>query len=336
MEVLQQADISHLNSLALPCKARVLINLSSTEDLVEACGLYDFQVEDILILGGGSNLILPVYLDKTVLRFLGHAIDYQTTNSGDVLVKVGAGVIWDDLVNELADKGLRGLENLSLIPGTVGAAPVQNIGAYGVELADVLDSVEVFNVEQRRLEVLTKDQCQFAYRDSLFKQNPGKYFILNVRLIVSTEKDFTLGYGELQFLKNQQNLDVKEIREKVIVLRQTKLPDPKYLPNVGSFFKNPIVRSEQAEKLKKQFPEIVAYPQTNAQVKLAAGWLIDQAGWKGKRIGSVGMHAQQALVLVNYADATEKEVLSFAAKVQDSILKKFQVLLEIEPVSCSL
>ena len=336
MEVLQQADISDLNSLALPCKARVLINLTSTEDLVEACRLYDFQAEDILILGGGSNLILPTYLDKTVLRFLGHSIDYQATNSGDVLVKVGAGVVWDDLVNELTDKGLRGIENLSLIPGTVGAAPVQNIGAYGVELADVIDSVEVFNVEQRRLEVLTKDQCQFNYRDSLFKENPSKYFILNVRLRVSTEKDFSLGYGELQSLKKQQNLDVKEIREKIIVLRQAKLPDPKYLPNAGSFFKNPIVSAEQAERLKKQFPEIVAYPQASAQVKLAAGWLIDQAGWKGKRMENVGMHVQQALVLVNYADATEEEVLKFAAKVQDSILKKFQVKLEIEPVSCRL
>jgi UDP-N-acetylmuramate dehydrogenase len=215
----------------------------------------------------------------------------------------------------------------------VGASPVQNIGAYGVELADILDSVEVLNLKTLTVEVFTKDECKFAYRDSVFKRNPGCYFITNVRLKLSCTSKFTLNYGDLKTLSQKEDLVVKDVREKVIALRSAKLPDPKVLPNAGSFFKNPVVTADQAKILKLKFPNIVAYSQSNGQVKLAAGWLIEQANWKGKRVGDVGMHAQQALVLVNYKHARQTEVLALAAKVQASVQAMFNVSLEIEPVA---
>jgi len=333
MEIIEQADLSALNTLSLPSIANLLVNIYSVDELVGVCKKNSFKNENFLILGGGSNLILPARINRHVYRYLGASIQYQKIGSGDVLVTAGAGVIWDDLVSDLVSQNLHGIENLSLIPGTVGAAPVQNIGAYGVELADVLDSVEVLNLQTLTLEVLSKDECRFAYRDSLFKQNPGCYFITNVRLKLSQKPKFTLNYGDLKTLNEKEFLVVKEVRAKVIALRSEKLPDPKVLPNAGSFFKNPLLSAGKAQKLKLKYPNVVAYPQNDGQVKLAAGWLIEQANWKGKRVGDVGMHAQQALVLVNYKNASQSEVLALAAQVQASVLAKFEVQLEIEPVT---
>jgi len=332
MELIEQADLRELNTLSLPSTADLLVNIYSVDELMAACKRSSGQIEDFLILGGGSNLILPAVLNRVVYRYLGASIQYQELSSSELLVKVDAGVKWDDLVCDLVDKELHGIENLSLIPGTVGAAPVQNIGAYGVELADVLDSVEVLNLKSLKLEVLSKDECEFAYRDSLFKQNPGRFFIINVRLKVSKTRNFILNYGELQSLSEKEGLAVKEVRNKVIALRSAKLPDPMALPNAGSFFKNPVISANEAQQLKLKYPQVVAYPQKDGQVKLAAGWLIEQTNWKGKRLGSVGMHAQQALVLVNYENASQAEVLALAAQVQESVLDKFAVSLEIEPV----
>jgi len=332
MDLIEQADLSALNTLALPSIANLLVNIYSVDELVAVCKKNALKNQDFLILGGGSNLILPAQINRVVYRYLGASIQYQEVGSGDVLVKAGAGVVWDVLVNDLVSQRLHGIENLSLIPGTVGAAPVQNIGAYGVELANVLDSVEVLNLQTLAIEVLSKDECRFAYRDSLFKQNPGCYFIINVRLRLSQTPKFILNYGDLKALNKKKNLVVKEVRDKVIALRSEKLPDPKVLPNAGSFFKNPLVSASKAQQLNSKYPKIVAYPQNDGQFKLAAGWLIEQADWKGKRIGDVGMHAQQALVLVNYKNASQAEVLALAAQVQASVLDKFDVSLEIEPV----
>jgi len=333
MDLIEQADLRTLNTLSLPSTANLLVNIYSVDELLEVCKKNTLQHKDFLILGGGSNLILPTHINRHVYRYLGAAIEYQELSSDDVLIKVDAGVVWDDLVSELVNQNLHGIENLSLIPGTVGAAPVQNIGAYGVELADVLDSVEILNRKTLSLEVLSKDECKFAYRDSLFKQNPGCFFITNVRLKVSKTRNFVLNYGDLQSLNKKADITVKEVRDKVIALRSAKLPDPKVLPNAGSFFKNPVVSANKAQQLKTNFPKIVAYPQKDGKVKLAAGWLIEQTNWKGRRVGNVGMHAQQALVLVNYKNASQSEVLALAAQVQTSVLDKFDVSLEIEPVA---
>jgi len=332
MDLIEQADLSALNTLALPSIASMLVNIYSVDELVAVCKKNALKHKDFLILGGGSNLILPRLVTRVVYRYLASSIQYQELGSGDVLVQADAGVIWDDLVSDLVSQSFHGLENLSLIPGTVGAAPVQNIGAYGVELADALDSVEVLNLQTLTLEVLSKDECKFAYRDSLFKQNPGCYFIINVRLKLSQIPCFTLNYGDLKTLSEKEDLVVKEVRDKVIALRSEKLPDPNVLPNAGSFFKNPIVSGAKTQQLKSKYPHVVAYPQSDGQFKLAAGWLIEQANWKGKRVGGVGMHAQQALVLVNYEHANQVEVLALAAQVQASVLAKFDVPLEIEPV----
>ncbi|MFT7373446.1 MAG: UDP-N-acetylmuramate dehydrogenase [Oleiphilaceae bacterium] len=333
MESIEQADLSALNTLSLPSIANLLVNIYTVDELVAVCKKNSRNIEDFLILGGGSNLILPARVNRVVYRYLGASVQYQQIGSGDVLVKADAGVLWDDLVADLVSQNLHGIENLSLIPGTVGAAPVQNIGAFGVELADVLDSVEVLNFNTLTVEVLSKEQCQFAYRDSVFKQNPGCYFITNVRLKLSQTPGFTLNYGDLKALNNKKDLVVQEVRDKVIALRSAKLPDPKVLPNAGSFFKNPLVSADKAQQLKLKYPELVAYPQRDGQVKLAAGWLIEHVNWKGKRLGSVGMHAKQALVLVNYKSASQSEVLALAAQVQSSVSAKYDVSLEIEPIT---
>ena len=291
-----------------------------------------FPQEQLLVLGGGSNVLLPESLDKVVLRFEFEEIKYQPLASGDVLVKVDAGRNWDELVADTVSKGLRGLENLSYIPGSVGAAPVQNIGAYGVELSDVLESVRVYDTVEGTIRDLDNKQCQFAYRDSIFKRNSGRYCILELTLRLSSTADFCLEYGELQALrKTQAYLDVAKVREAVIGIRKAKLPEPEDLPNAGSFFKNPVVSREALKDLKAHFPDMVSYGLGDGRAKLAAAWLIDQAGWKGKCFEHVGVHSKQALVLVNLGGATQSKVLALAKKIQDSVYSIFKVRLEIEP-----
>ena len=234
------------------------------------------------------------------------------------------------------DNGWPGLENMALIPGSVGAAPFQNIGAYGVELADLFDSLDACSLEQGRIQRFSLAQCQFAYRDSFFKSvEPGRWLITTVRLWLDRERAPVLGYADLAgrfaALPNEQR-NAAGLRALICALRRSKLPDPARLANAGSFFKNPVVDAAVHARLREQFPALVSYPQADGSFKLAAGWLIEQAGWKGKRVGNVGMHAAQALVLVNYAEATGAEVLAFAGQVRQSVLERFSVLLEQEPV----
>jgi len=331
-EVVEHADLSHFNTLALPCVAKRLVYVESLDDLQKAYAHFDLTPNNSLIMGGGSNLVLPDYLDLSVIHLKNNGIHFESRPSGDVFVDVDAGVVWDELVSETVKNGLHGLENLSLIPGSVGAAPVQNIGAYGVELADVLESVTVFNSHLMKLETLLNKDCQFAYRDSIFKRNPGKFCILNIRLHLARTKPFSLNYGELKSLVGQTDLNVADVREKVISVRSAKLPSPKVLPNAGSFFKNPIVTFAVATNLKSKFPGLVSYPVGQNEMKLAAGWLIDQAGWKGYRDAAVGVHSNQALVLINHNKATQNELLCLAQKIQNSIRDMFGVSLDVEPI----
>jgi len=334
-DIIGPADLSSKNSFALPCQAARLVMVDSAEKIKKAFLDFDLNKKNSLILGGGSNVILPEVLDCTVLQYSGKSVRILEQEQGAFRVEIDAGVVWDDLVKQLVEKDLRGIENLSLIPGTVGAAPVQNIGAYGVEICDVLESVHVLNLETLQPEVFSREQCQFSYRDSLFKQNPGKYFIVKVCLGLSKNNDFTLSYGGLSELKGLADLRVSGVRAKVIQLRQEKLPDPKELPNAGSFFKNPIVGREQSERLRLKFPEIVYYQLDNTtDIKLAAAWLIDQAGWKGYRDETVGVHDQQALVLVNHGEATQEQLLYLKKRIQHSVLDLFGIRLEVEPIIC--
>tara|TARA_R110002073_G_scaffold25430_1_gene84362 strand:+ start:18010 stop:19047 length:1038 start_codon:yes stop_codon:yes gene_type:complete len=331
-----QYSLSQLNTLGLPCVASKYIELSGEKDLFEAFQIYPLNTSNMFVLGGGSNVILPPLFDRYVLSFKIKAPQdasiIKEEDQDTVLIEVEAGVEWDSFVGYSVKQIYSGLENLSLIPGTVGAAPIQNIGAYGVEVADVLEQVKAFNVSTQQIETFTADQCEFGYRDSFFKRNSGKFIIISMSFRLSKKPDFVLDYGELSALKKSANLTGALVRKTVIKTRQAKLPDPKKLPNAGSFFKNPIVSSKQVSALKQHFPDLVSYPLETGKFKLAAAWLIEQTGWKGFRNSHVGIHDKQALVIVNHHQGTQTDILSLAASVQDSVSKKFGVSLEIEPI----
>ena len=331
-----QVDLAHSNTLNLPCVASKYIELEGESDLLDAFKKYPLNSSNTLLIGGGSNLILPPILECYVLAFKAKppqdALVIREDSQDSVLIEVEAGVQWDALVDYCVIQGYNGLENLSLIPGTLGAAPIQNIGAYGVEIADCLEHVKVYCVDEQKLQIFTSEQCQFGYRDSIFKRHPGKFIIISVSLRLSKIASFKLEYGELKLLKDKANLTAAVVRKVVIETRQAKLPDPKLLPNAGSFFKNPIVTVQQEASLKQNYPAIVSYSLVSGGFKLAAAWLIDQAGWKGFRNDYVGVHDKQALVLVNHNAGKQSDILSLAEKIKDSVSKKFNVDLEIEPV----
>nr|WP_154247451.1 UDP-N-acetylmuramate dehydrogenase [Kangiella sp. HZ709] len=287
----------------------------------------------VFVIGGGSNLLLIGHIPLEFIHADIQGISYQD-NGNDVLVKAGAGVNWHQLVLETLDKGYFGLENLSLIPGNVGAAPIQNIGAYGVELKDIfveLDAVEIATGDRI---TFSHQECDFAYRYSIFKGSlKGQYIITSVTLKLSKLADLKLDYGPIRKVlteANKETLSPKDVSDAVIKIRSSKLPDPNELGNAGSFFKNPIVTTEKYALLKETFPELVAFKVDDNRYKVAAGWLIEQAGLKGYRLGDAGVHKQQALVLVNYGDASGKDILNLARHVSKVVLEKFTVTIEPE------
>lgn len=290
------------------------------------------------MLGAGSNVVLPAALKKPVLIVAMKGISLLQDNADAWVVDAAAGESWHEFVQYCVDQEWNGLENLALIPGTVGAAPVQNIGAYGVEIASRIESVTAWHVKESRSVTLTAEQCQFAYRDSLFKRAaPGTWIITSVRfrlpkpwLPVTDYPDLS-GHSILTSTE-RGSLTSRNIFDVVCDVRRSKLPDPKVLGNAGSFFKNPIVSAEYHQQLVERFPKIVSYPQSDGRFKLAAGWLIDQAGWKGVRRAAVGVHDRQALVLVNYGGASSGQVLELADDISASVASIYGVRLEIEPV----
>lgn len=335
LKFFQDADLTRLNTLGLPARARYLAKVGSEAALLQVLRSLTAQRLPVDILGGGSNLVLagdvaalvvqPCLMGRRVLREQGDA----------VLVEAGAGENWHAFTQWTIAQGLSGLENLSLIPGTVGASPVQNIGAYGVEIADVMHSLTAIDrLTGARIELAAAD-CAFAYRDSLFKTHaPGRYIITQVRFLLSRTPSVQLDYGDIRREVERQGIvriTPRDVANAVIAIRQSKLPDPAKLGNAGSFFKNPVVSVQQADDLRQRFPGVVNYPQTTG-VKLAAGWLIEQAGWKGRNQGAVGVHDRQALVLVHRGGGTGAQLLQLAADVRASVLDKFGVVLEQEPV----
>ncbi|MEM6726127.1 MAG: UDP-N-acetylmuramate dehydrogenase [Bacteroidota bacterium] len=329
-QVLEQHALQSYNTFGLAASARYFASVTSVDDLKQALA---FQAPE-LILGGGSNVLLTRDLEGLVLHinFKGRRIIDQDDHSA--LVEFGAGENWHDCVLQSLDWGLGGLENLSLIPGTVGAAPIQNIGAYGIELKDCFDSLQAFELSTGQLHRFDAEACQFGYRDSFFKrQGKGQFVIYSVRLRLTKEQVFHTDYGAIQrTLEEQgvQELSHKAISDAVIHVRRSKLPDPAVLGNSGSFFKNPSIGKVQFESLLARFPHMVHYPLPNNQFKIPAGWLIEQCGWKGKRVGRTGAYAKQALVLVNYGQATGQEVWQLAQNIQDSVASKFGIRLQPE------
>lgn len=287
-----------------------------------------------LILGGGSNLLLTRDLDVLVLHMMNRGITLLGEEDGLRLVQAQAGENWHSFVQWTLQQGWGGLENLSLIPGTVGAAPIQNIGAYGSELSQHFHSLHYFDFEDGEVHALSREECEFAYRDSVFKQRlRGRVVILDVTFALPMKWQPQLGYAELaKELSDIPHPTASEISAAVVAIRSRKLPDPAVIGNAGSFFKNPVVSASVHGDLHQRFPELVSYAQTDGSYKLAAAWLIDQCGWKGKSLGAAGVHDKQALVLINRGGATGAELLALAERIQSDVALRFGVRLETEPV----
>jgi UDP-N-acetylmuramate dehydrogenase len=319
------------NTLNLDSIASFYTKIQKKDDVIDALLFAEENHLNVMILSGGSNMLLPKQLDALVMHMDIQGMEFLAEDQLSKTVRVGAGQNWHEFVLWTTTQDLFGLQNLALIPGLVGASPVQNIGAYGVEAGEFIESVQVYNRYTQTFENITGQECDFSYRHSIFKDDPNKYIIVSVTFKLLKTLDLKLNYGDLKTAVGDE-LTALNLQNQVIHIRQSKLPDPKEFPNVGSFFKNPVVEHEIYEKLAVNFPNAPHYPQPNNKVKIAAGWLIDQTGWKGKQLGSVGMFHKQALVLVNYENADLNDVQTTYKAVQHDVFEKFGVSLEPEPV----
>jgi len=326
------------NTFGIAAKAKYFCRIESAEQLQTLLQMPIFKEERHLFLGGGSNILFTKDFDGLVIKTEITGIEKIKEDHSHALLKVGAGEVWHDVVMYCVRNNLGGIENLSLIPGTTGAAPIQNIGAYGVEVKNVIEFVEAIELSSGIKKVFSKEECRFGYRESVFKHDlKEKYFISSITLSVTKENhQLVTNYGALQDTLKSMNVDdvhdatIQSISDAVIKIRTSKLPDPAVIGNAGSFFKNPTIIQQQFASLQIKHPNIPSYPSINQQVKVPAGWLIEQAGWKGKRFGDAGVHAQQALVLVNYGDAHGEEILQLANKIQRDVEEKFGVTLTPE------
>ncbi len=332
MQVQENISLRPYNTFGIDAKASYFACFKDIEDLKEVLTL-KAQTPN-LILGGGSNILLTKDFDGIVLKNEIKEIAELHEDSEYVYVKAGAGENWHQFVLYCIERGWGGVENLSLIPGNVGASPMQNIGAYGVEIDDVFWSLEAFHLNERKLHTFTKSDCEFGYRESVFKRKyKGQFVIVSVTYQLRKRPRFNTSYGAIeQELERMgvKELSLKAVSDAVISIRQSKLPDPAVTGNAGSFFKNPAVSKEQYEQLKSQFPGISGYENIDSSVKLAAGWMIEQCGWKGYRKGDAGCHAKQALVLINYGNVSGPEILELSEQILQSVKSKFGVLLERE------
>jgi len=331
IRLLDKFDLTNYNTFHLHAEAQRFFEFTEPEELI-----YFLQHEKLplkhLILGGGSNLLFRNHFNGLIIHPNIPGITEVDEDRNFVYLEAGAGVNWDELVYRSVQFELGGLENLSLIPGNVGAAPVQNIGAYGVEAKDRIHVARGVHLETAQLVEWRGDECQFGYRDSIFKNElKNKVVITSVVFKLDKFPEFNLDYGTLKAeVDKLGKVSLKTVRQAVINIRESKLPDPKKIGNAGSFFKNPMVDLPVANDLVSQYPKIPIYPADESQVKLAAGWLIDQCGWKGYRNGNVGVHPDQALVLVNYGNGTGEQLVDLSAQIRKSVMEKFHIMLEPE------
>lgn len=331
-KIQENVSLKPYNTFGVDAKARYFFDAQTVDDLLWIVH-NDIFDQPKLIIGGGSNMLLTDDFDGLVLKISLIVKWVEKSDGNKTLVSVMAGENWHEFVLWSLEQGLGGLENLSLIPGNVGSAPIQNIGAYGVEMKDTFHHLEALNTRSGEFEIFTKKECNFGYRDSYFKRKgKGSYIITRVFFeLTNADHKLDTRYGAIEQEINRLGLtkSIYSISEAVCNIRNTKLPDPSKLGNSGSFFKNPVVPELHYEKLKTKFPNIVAYPSA-AGVKLAAGWMIDQAGWKGHRKGDAAVHDKQALVLVNHGNATGKEIETLALNIKKSVKEKFGVDLRPE------
>jgi UDP-N-acetylmuramate dehydrogenase len=320
MQLTEKFSLKTYNTFGIHVMAKYFAAFSNTNALAE---ILENKIEHKLILGGGSNILFTKNFDGLVLKNEIAGIQKISEDDAHVYIRAGAGVGWHELVLYCINNDFAGVENLSLIPGSVGASPMQNIGAYGVEIKDVFHALEAYNIEEKKMVSFSKNDCSFGYRESIFKNKYKGQFV----------PTYNTCYGAIETELEKmgvQSLSIKAISDAVIHIRQSKLPDPKLIGNAGSFFKNPTIENTQFEKLKTEFSNIVGYPVGENETKLAAGWLIEKCGWKGYRKGDAGCHEKQALVLVNYGNAMGEEILELSEKIIDSVKLMFDVELHRE------
>ncbi len=331
------ASLKALNTFGVDATARWLLRVDDLDELPGLLARAEFRDLPLLVLGGGSNILLTRDFDGVVLKIEAQRIDRSPRVGDDALVRVEAGCDWHQFVLWSLDSGFNGIENLSLIPGTVGAAPIQNIGAYGVELASVVDAVEVFDRRHARFDVLDRDACSFGYRDSVFKHaaQRDRYIVTAVRFRFDIDAPLLLHYPGVREELAEMGVETPraaDVSAAICAIRRRKLPDPALIGNAGSFFKNPIVTIAEADRLKSRFPGLPVYPTGHGQAKLSAAWLIEQAGLKGYREGDAGVSDSHALVLVNHGHASGAQLLALAMHVRATVLQRFALMLDAEPV----
>ena len=335
MQIATNVSLKSYNSFGFDVSAEYFCIVTSLAELQQALDFAQAEALALLVIGGGSNLILIRDISGLVIinRICHKAVEQVDEDCFEVTA--GAGENWHDFVRWTLESGYTGLENLSLIPGTVGAAPMQNIGAYGVEIKDRMASLEALDLQTGERCCFSVEQCCFEYRDSLFKRHyPGRYLILSVRFRLSRTLRPVLGYSGLANALAAEGVVQPtglQISDLICKVRQSKLPAPEQIGNAGSFFKNPLIPEQRCDELQQRFPDLVAFPDKTGFKKLAAGWLIDQLGWKGKRLGDAGVYDKQALVLVNHGYASGEEIIALAGQIQGAVNERYGVMLEIEP-----
>ena len=331
MKIQENISLKEYNTFGIDVNAKRFISITSVYELQQLLK----SEKDIFLISGGSNMLLTEDIDKLVVHIDIKGISIDRENHNDIYLTVNAGENWHEFVLWCVSQNYGGLENLSLIPGNVGTCPIQNIGAYGVEVKDTISKVEAIEINTGKLVSFSNSECNFGYRNSIFKNEAkGKYILTSVSFqLTKTNHNFNTSYGAIETelaSKKIETPSLKDISDAVIAIRQSKLPDPKEIGNSGSFFKNPVISIQLFNKLKSKFPNIPSYPISKTEIKVPAGWLIEQSGFKGKRFGDYGVHEKQALVLVNYGKATGKEIYQLAQKIQKSIKENFEIDLEIE------
>lgn len=334
MKIIRNPFLTAYNTFHLPVRASEMAVIESASDYEKLFEDYDLKKQRILVIGEGSNILFRNDFDGLIITSVMDRISILDQNAKYAWIEADAGLNWHKLVMETIQMGFQGLENLSLIPGKVGAAPMQNIGAYGVEIAQFIDTVVAMDIRTGKTLTFSKEECRFGYRTSIFKTSfKDKLLIRSVRLRLNKIPEYNITYDRVREtldLLGAGEITAASISRAVIEIRQNKLPDPGRIGNAGSFFKNPVIDRTDFEGLKAEFPDIVGYNTGTNEVKIAAAWLIEQCGWKGRRINGAGVHQQHALVLVNYGGATGMEIYALSEKIRDSVAGKFGIVLERE------
>ncbi|EKD77488.1 MAG: hypothetical protein ACD_42C00318G0002 [uncultured bacterium] len=331
MRIKENVLLGQYNTFNINATARYFVTIDSIAALRAILSNKKYKTIPYVILGGGSNILFTRDVEGLVIHNQIVGVEKIDENNDHVFLKIGAGENWHQLVLYCVKNNYAGIENLSLIPGTVGAAPIQNIGAYGVELKETLCEVHAIDIEKNTPRIFKNAECEFGYRDSIFKKTlKNKFIITHVVLRLYKKPIFHLEYGAIKEKLKGKNISIKSMSDTIIQIRQEKLPDPKKIPNAGSFFKNPIISEALFLSLQKKHPDMPYFQEKNSHVKIPAAWLIEQCGFKGKRFGKVGVHANQALVLVNYDHGTGAEIKKLSEDIQKNVFDKFNIILQTE------